>query len=71
MEKILLTALALVIGLALFAQMNKVKAGSGKQVYEDVTKFQDGNTVCYVLDSFKFNLGEARTVGGISCMRIK
>ena len=70
MEKIVLTVLALLIGLALFAQMGKVKAGNGKDIGDNVTRIQDGNTVCYIYKEYVY-FGDTNYIGGISCVRIK
>lgn len=41
------------------------------QIPDSVEKFQDGNTVCYIYKEMTFNFADARTIGGISCVRIK
>lgn len=61
----------ILIGIMAVLGVNSVYALNRKEVAENVTKFQDGNTVCYVYKEMVFNLGDVRSVGGISCVRVK
>jgi hypothetical protein len=65
--------IGIVMGIALILTVRNVQGGNVTTVNENppVYKFNDGNTSCYVFKETVWSLGEWRTIGGISCVRIK